>query len=306
MIVAAILGMVLFPQVQPRYPVPPGGPGREEEQVMRQMQLKMAQDQGDLAYLHRSDGRNGDVASSGEIDKALKSYQIALSRDQEDADSRWKYLRATYFKAEYTGLSDRKKAALYERAMPVSDEAITLEKLKAGRIAHKRPVEIEPEQIGKALKGDGTAGEVFFWSGVMWGQWALAHGKLAAAREGAAEKIRDDARIAIGIDPDLEEGGGYRVLGRLNTESPRIPFLTGWISRESAVENLRKAVAIAPGNFVNQFYLAEALYRFTTQRDEAVANLRRLLADTPHPDHLIEDLRIQSLARVDLGAWRIR
>jgi hypothetical protein len=60
-----------------------------------------------------------------------------------------------------------------------------------------------------------------------WGEWALSTGKFEAARTGAAEKIRDYALTVIGVDPEFEEGGGYRIVGRLNDQAPWIPFITG-------------------------------------------------------------------------------
>jgi hypothetical protein len=126
---------------------------------------------------------------------------------------------------------------------------------------------------------------------------------MAAVRQGVAAKIRDSARAMIAIDPKLEDAGGQRILGRLHAVAPRVVFFTGWVDRDESVRLLRQAVEIAPGNLVNRLYLAEALHEFTEDKAAAVDLVKSVLAATPHPDHLIEDLRVQADAKRDLESW---
>ena len=270
---------------------------------MTTLRLQAQENVGDFHYGRRADGRNGDVALPDEIDAAIDAYEAALKKNRSDVESRWKYLRATYFKAEYTGLSDDKKAALYERAMPYAAEAVEVEKKRAGQRTARSGTAMEPGELGGALAGDQSAGEVFFWSSVTWGQWSLVHGKLQAVRQGAAAKIRDDSRTVIAIDPRLEDAGGYRVLGRLHSISPKVLFFTGWVDRDDGIRYLRKSVEIAPDNVVNLFFLAEALHENSDRKSEAVEILRKIVAQPARPDHLIEDLRIQADAGRDLEKW---
>lgn len=297
------LALALFAQVhvttppsQPTLPSP-------EDRAMAAIRLAESEGSGDMHYLRRADGRKDDVAEPREIDAAVEAYGAAVQKNRSDADARWKYLRATYFKAEYTGLTAEQKSALYERAIPIADEAVDLERRRAANKTGGNPSGLEPAEIGKALAGDATAGETFFWNAVTWGQWALVHGKMAAVRQGVAARIRDSARAVIAIDPRLEDAGGYRVLGRLHAVSPKVVFFTGWIDRDEAVKDLKQAVDLAPGNLVNRFYLAEATHDFTEDKAAAVDLLKGILAAAPHPDHLVEDLRIQAAARRDLQAW---
>ena len=128
---------------------------------------------------------------------------------------------------------------------------------------------------------------------------------MQAARTGAAEKVRDDASIVIALDPEFEEGGGYRILGRLHHQAPKIPFLTFWVSREKALENLRRAVAVNEHNFVNRHFLAEALADGgPAERAEGVRIEETLAADAPSPGHLVEDLSIQEEAKRNLAKWK--
>jgi hypothetical protein len=85
--------------------------------------------------------------------------------------------------------------------------------------------------------------------------------------------------------------------------SPKVVFFTGWIDRDEAIKDLREAVRRAPDNLVNKVYLAEAIHEFSEDRAPAVDLLKVVLAATPHPDHLVEDAKIQADARNDLQAW---
>ncbi len=284
------------PPSQPSLPNP-------QERAMQQLRIGNSIASGDSHYLRRSDGRQAGVADPREIDAALDDYAAVMKKSRNDADAKWKYLRATYFKAEYTGLADAQKAALYERAQPVADDAIAAQRARAAEKSGGRASALEPSEIGQALVGDATAGETFFWTAVTWGQWSLVHGKMAAVRQGVAAKVRDDARVTIAIDPKLEDAGGYRVLGRLHAVSPKVLFFTGWIDRDEALKDLREAVRIAPDNLVNKFFLAEAIHEYSDDRAPAVDILRTVVAATPHPDHLVEDLKVQEDAKRDLQAW---
>jgi len=284
------------PPSQPSLPNP-------QERAMQGLRIGNSIASGDGHYMRRSDGRQGAVADPREIDAALDDYDAVMKKSRKDADAKWKYLRATYFKAEYTGLAEAQKAALYERAQPVAEDAVAAQRARAAEKSGGRPSALEPSEIGKALEGDAIAGETFFWAAVTWGQWSLVHGKMAAVKQGVAAKVRDDARATIAIDPKLEDGGGYRVLGRLHAVSPKVIFFTGWIDRDEALKDLREAARIAPDNLVNQLFLAEAIHEYSDDRAPAVDLLRAVLAATPHPDHLVEDLKIQEDAKRDLQAW---
>jgi tetratricopeptide (TPR) repeat protein len=245
--------------------------------------------EGDYHYARRQDGRVGARASQREISMSISSYDSA-SRAPDTAEARWKLARALYFKASYTGLDADAQKALYEKARRAGDEAIEI---------------VQRRSSGSDLSSDADAAPSYFWSAVAWGQWALLAGKLESAKTGVADKIRTYATTVIGIDPNFEEGGGYRVLGRLHDQAPWIPFLTGWVSREEALKNLRLAVATNGENFVNRLFLAEALASGSSaEAKEAVSILERLVADGPSPTHLVEDLNIQEDARRDLAQWK--
>ncbi|MFQ5349408.1 MAG: hypothetical protein ACE5EG_03070, partial [Thermoanaerobaculia bacterium] len=123
-----------------------------------------------------------------------------------------------------------------------------------------------------------------------WGLWGETSGAFTAARQGVARKVRDHATVAVLIDERYDGGGGHRILGRLHTEAPRIPLVTGWVDRDLAVTSLERAAALAPTEPLNRLYLADALRRFRPQRrGEAMALIEALIAGLPRPSFALED-----------------
>jgi tetratricopeptide (TPR) repeat protein len=260
--------------------------------------------EGDVHYAKRQDGRVGAVANPREIAQAIAAYDHA-SEAPDNAEARWKLARALYFQAAYTGQDEEGQRAIYEKARRVGEEAVAiLERRAKGRGAP--PFEGRaPADVAASVLSDRDALPTFFWAAVAWGQWALTSGKLKAARTGAAEKIRDEASVVVSLDPEFEEGGGNRILGRLHHQAPKVPFLTFWVSRDKALENLRRAVAINDRNFVNRHFLAEVLADGSAaERAEAVKIEESLAADSPSPGHLVEDLSTQVEAKKNLAKWK--
>lgn len=254
--------------------------------------------EADEHYEARAAGASGSRASADEISKAISGYERA-SADRASAEARWKLARALYFFGTYTELHEADRRTAFDRARRAGDDAVFVVLLRRSiGDASARP----PAEIAGLMRGDPDAAPSLFWAAVGWGQWALATNKLEAARRGAARRIRDDCLALIALDPAFEEGGGYRVLGRLHDRAPRIPFVTGWISRPEGVRLLRLSVATAPRNPVNLHFLAEALAA-SGQRQEAIRIEEGVAAATPSPGHLVEEIAIQESARKNHEEW---
>jgi hypothetical protein len=260
--------------------------------------------EADTHYARRQDGRVGARANPREIAQAVAGYDRA-SEAPDNAEARWKLARALYFRAAYTEQDAGAQEAIYDKACRAGEEAIRILERRARNRGVASFEGRSPADVAAAVVSDRDAAPSFFWTAVAWGQWALLSGKMKAARTGAAEKIRDYASVVIALDPEFEEGGGYRILGRLHHQAPKIPFLTSWVSRDKALENLRRAVAVNGRNFVNRHFLAEALADGgPAERAEAVQIEESLVADAPSPGHLVEDLSIQEEARKNLANWK--
>jgi len=260
---------------------------------------------GDEAYGRRQEGRVGTAAALRPIAEAIVNYQTA-SEAPDNLEARWKLMRALYFKGSYAGgLDPETRKAVFVQARRVADDALTILARRAERREVSDLVKLSPPLRAETLGRDPDAAPTFFWSAVCRGRWALAAGKLEAARAGVAERIRDDAATVIAIDPQFEDGGGYRVLGRLHDQAPEIPFITGWVSREEAIKNLRLAVATAPRDLGNRHFLAEALVHDGApgEKAEAIQLEQWVVAQSPSPQHLVEDLTTLEQARENLGKW---
>lgn len=260
---------------------------------------------GDRWYLKRQEGRVGAKASLGPISQAIAAYDKA-AQAPDLVEARWKLARALYFKGAYTGLDPDQRKAVFAKARIVSEEAIGILQRTLEQKGVKGILDMAPQALAGTLKDRTDSAPTYFWAAVSWGQWALSMGKVEAAKTGAADKIRDYSLTVIGIDPEFEEGGGYRVLGRLNDEAPWIPFITGWVSRDEALKALRLAVQTDKRNMLNRHFLAEALYKdgSAAEKAEAVGLEEAVAAESPSPQHLVEDLSTQQIARTNLAAWK--
>jgi hypothetical protein len=121
-------------------------------------------------------------------------------------------------------------------------------------------------------------------------------------REGVATRLRRYTQIAIDLEPEYEEGGAFRLLGRLHAELPRVPFLSGWVDRGRAIPLVERAYAVAPANPGNRLLLALTLLELAPERRaEALDLLRQVEGVTPRPSMQIEDLYARREAREKLA-----
>lgn len=246
----------------------------------------------------------GARAAPTRINEAIAGYQKA-AESPSNVEARWKLARALFFRAKYTGLGADAQRAAFVKAHGAGEEAIVLLREAASTRGGVLPVDAPPDRVAAALSREPDAAPTYFWTAVAWGEWGLLAGRYQAAKAGAAKKVRDYAATVIALDPEFEEGGGYRLLGRLHHRAPRLPYVTGWVSRAEAVRNLRLAVNVAPRNFVNRHFLAEALAdQGAAGKREAIRIEREIVADAPSPGHLVEDVAIQAEARRNLSAWK--
>jgi tetratricopeptide (TPR) repeat protein len=251
--------------------------------------------EGDAHYARRAEGAAGTLARPAEIDQALASYRAALAADPSSPSARWRLMRALYFRASYCGATADQARPLREEAKRVGEEAVVALEKSLG----------DPRGAARldALRARPEAVPLYFWAAVSWGEWALARGTFAAARSGAAGRVRDLGQTVLDLDPAFEQGGGDRILGRLHSESPHIILVTGWVSREKAVQHLTHALALGPQNTVNQLFLAEALLdHFPGRTEEARRLLQACAQATPRPEFAVEDAVFIEQARARLRA----
>lgn len=261
---------------------------------------------GDAAWARRAGGHTDGVARPGPVEKAIAAYERALADDPDAGEVRIKLLRALYFLGEYAIPEKKDKIAVFERGKQVAEEGI--DRLAIGFDGDPRPRWDDPEAhraLDRHFEKRPDAVGIYLWAANHWALWGRYQGPIAAARQGAANKIRDYAHVVIALDAAYDRGGGYRVLGRLHHEAPKVPFVTGWVDRDTGLTTLSRAVKTAPDDLLNRLYWIEAVYQHDRKRrDEAIDNLRQLAAREPDPDFLIEELNVlldarELLAKID-------
>jgi hypothetical protein len=260
--------------------------------------------EGDQHWAARAEGHKGGHAQAAHVDAAIAAWQRAVAQNPNDVEARGKLLRAYRFKGAYVASSTEAKKQVYGEAKKAGTDAVAL----VERLLRTRGI-ASPEKAGErgvadVARGISGAGDVYLWDSVNWGEWALAYGKLAAVREGAADRIRREATIAMLIDPRMEGGAPGRVLGRLHDQPPHIPFLTGWASGREAVRLLQESMKIDPTNKITRVFLAEAMVNDdTSTKPAAIRILRDTVAAKNDPAYEVEQEAATEDARALLKKW---
>lgn len=256
---------------------------------------------GDAAWARRAEGHQGSRALAGPIDEAIAAYERAVKEQPDRLEGTWKLLRALHYKGDFTTDSNEAKQKIFGRGKEVAEAG--LDRLAKRTVGSRQKLEaLTPAQAAKAVAGVPEAKPLYLWAAVHWGLWGDVFGRLAAARQGVGDKVKRDSEILIALDERYEDAAGHRILGRLHTLAPKVPFVTGWVDRDKAISELRKAVAIGPDNYDNHLFLAEALFEHQSDKaGEAREILKRLLARKPTPEWVVEQEKTLANARALLA-----
>jgi len=255
---------------------------------------------GDDAWGRRATGQSAGRATASPIEAAIAAYSEAQAADPAAIEAAWKLMRALWFQGEYVARTNAERQAIFERGRSVGESA--LERLLTAAGAPGKLGTIPATDLARQLAARPAAAPVFFWSAVHWGLWGDSFGRLAAARQGVATRIRQRCEVVLAIDETYENGGGHRVLGRLHALAPKVPFFTGWIDRQTAIRELRRAVALAPDDPLNSLYLAEAILDHAPRaRAEAQTILRAVAEHAATQDQETEWARSKAVARERLA-----
>lgn len=256
---------------------------------------------GDRAWEERAVGSRGDRASAVAVAAAVDAYTEAVAAEPARVEARWKLMRALFFLGEHAAADRESQLAAFERGRELGEEGLALLVQGGGETLRA----LDPLSAAARLRAEPEATALVFWTAAHWGLWGRTTGKFAAARQGVATRIRDYTEIVIALDERFEDGGGRRMMGRLHSEAPRIPFFTGWIDRDQAIAELERALEIAPDHWENRHFWAQAILDHRSERrDEALAVLQRLAEEKPRPGNLVEDR--QTLAEVEALLARAR
>ena len=161
----------------------------------------------------------------------------------------------------------------------------------------ERLAEFAEETVSLA-EGDQSAVRAHFWAAIAWGLWGMSHSYFASGTKGVAARIRDHALKVISLDEEFADAGGLRLLGRLQTATPKVPLFTGWIDRAEGLSLLDRAYSLSNRDPRNALFLAEAILKYLPeQRVRAVGLVREVSARSPDPDYLVEQTETLTEAR---------
>jgi len=217
------------------------------------------------------------IADPANVNKAIELYKkvIETASGAEKEEAVWKLMKAYYFKGKYTTDDSEMKKQIYDM----------------GKELGKTGVEEFPESVG-----------IHLFSAIVWGVWGEEYGILKAARKGVAGKIKEHCEKVNKLDPNFDEAGGNRVLGRVYFKAPKIPLILGWPSKKKAVGILEKSLKIAPKNLNTRQFLAEALYS-QGEKERAIQMMKEILAETETIEGIAEDAVIRHEVKTMLGDW---
>jgi hypothetical protein len=164
--------------------------------------------EGDRLYARRAEGHQGAKARAVHIDAAIAAYERAVAAAPSELEPRVKLLAALRFKGAYAATSESARKEIFGRGKELSVQALKLLDSKLAARGLPSSAKASVEQLASASRSIPYATDLFYWDAVLWGEWALVYGKMAAARQGAADRIRRSATIARLANSALEDGGG--------------------------------------------------------------------------------------------------
>ncbi|MDX1636910.1 MAG: tetratricopeptide repeat protein [Balneolaceae bacterium] len=236
---------------------------------LQQTAAQNAFEEGKRWYEQRAAQADSFRADPNNIQKAIRAFEKALSRQTHTRQAAIWLLRSYYFKGMFTGLDEKQQQATFDRGKELGERMM--------------------QQFPKSVP-------IKFWYSANAGRWADVHGFWPAATDGISKKLRNVSREIIRLDSTYEGGGGYRILAQVHFYSPNIPFVMGWPSDEKALQLVQKAVSIAPEHPSNLLLHAQLLLEFD-RTDEAREQLNAIVRQQPRANHLVEDRYVQYRAR---------
>ncbi|MEY3903206.1 MAG: hypothetical protein RL189_2512 [Pseudomonadota bacterium] len=156
----------------------------------------------------------------------------------EDYEVLWRLSRLSYYGGFFalpSGSVSTEKMEIFQVGSEAGDKA---RKLASGRV------------------------EGHYWYAVTLGGWGIAKGILNALS--AAKPMRDALTEAIKIDPKYHFAGPLRVRGRLYNKLPGVVSIG---DNKLAMEDLKKAVSLAPESKLNHIYLSEVQSKIQSKAD---------------------------------------
>ncbi|MBW2061625.1 MAG: hypothetical protein JRI95_08705 [Deltaproteobacteria bacterium] len=176
----------------------------------------------------------------------IRIYEDVLANDPNRVEALWKLSRILYWLGIHSPKEER--AAIFNKGVAYA-------------------------QKGVSLKDDCIP--CHYWLGVHYCAYGEVKGILKSLS--LLEPVKNEMNRVIELDPTHDEGGAYRILGRI---AFKLPWIAGGSKKES-VEYLKKSQEISPDNFMTHVFLAET-YLGMKEKDLAKKELEAVL-NAPDP-----------------------
>jgi tetratricopeptide (TPR) repeat protein len=201
------------------------------------------------------------------VRKGISILEAAVSRNPNDYEAWWRI-------AEYDSFLARHLLGKAKRVV-----------LREGIQAGKRAEALQPGRP-----------EGHFWTGGNEGLLAEDSSVFTGVR--LINPVRDEMQIVAKIDPNYQQYGAERILGRLYYEAP---FFKGG-DKQLSIRLLEDCLKRYPDNSLTMLYLADS-YMAVGRREDARKMLQRMLALCPDPIYEPELLDNQVAARQKLKRY---
>ncbi|MFH2128702.1 MAG: hypothetical protein ABIK12_19475 [Pseudomonadota bacterium] len=175
------------------------------------------------ALMQKADELYAQRVDLAKANQAADLYEKALAADPKNEEAAWKAARVLYWIGRNTA-GDENKIKVFERGIADAKKALA----------------INPKSLGG-----------HYWLGVSYGLYGSAKGVTKSLA--LINPIKEEMAAVIAQDPKYDEGGPYRVLGRLYF---KVPGIFGG-SNSEAIKNLNTAIQHGPTRWLNHLYLAE-------------------------------------------------
>jgi tetratricopeptide (TPR) repeat protein len=213
--------------------------------------------EADDYYLGRQNPEN--------VAEALKLLRADVAQNPEDYEAWWRISKFIYYDARHAAGSNKMKL------------------LDEGADAAKKAIALNPNRV-----------EGHFWLGANYDLISEARGYLRGLL--FVDAIRKEMEIVKRLDPDYEQAGGLRALGRLDY---RAPFFLGGDKRLS-IQLFKECLDRFPENSTGMLFLSDS-YVALGLRDEARQQLEQVLNLCPDPEYASELAENQEEARTRLA-----
>ena len=216
------------------------------------------------AMIDRADALYPERANLDKARAAIKIYEEALAGDPDNMEILWKLSRLYYWLGDHS--PKKEKAAVFEKGI---------------------------EYAGKGIAVDDNCVPCHYWLGINLSVYGEAKGIIKSLN--LLDPIKAEMNRVIELDPAYDQGGAYRILGRV---AFKLPWFAGG-SKKRSVEYLKKSQEISPDNIMTHVFLAET-YLGMKKKELARKELEAVLKmpDPKDPGALEDKATARELYRI--------